>query len=125
MMYVLNILSTMKNRQSKNSETLYMETIIVELDLLKKTVIINEASEKRIHYQLIDQINKNTKEYYQPYLKRNNTKLVKPSKLITQQPKYLENQNISDIKSMFLEHPKTSRKLSKTKDFQNRCCQKF
>ena len=48
MMYVLNILSTIKNRQSKNSETLYMETIIVELDLLKKTVIINETSEKKI-----------------------------------------------------------------------------
>ena len=33
------------------------------------------------------------KEHYNSYLKRKNNKLVKRSKIITQQPKALENQN--------------------------------
>ena len=53
------------------------------------------------------------KEYYNSYLKRKNKKLVKRSKIITQQPKTLENQNLVDIQSIIIEHPKTSRKLSK------------
>ena len=56
----------------------------------------------------------NAKEYYNSYLKRNNTKLAKRSKIITQQLKALENPNIIDIKSVIIEHPKTSHKLSKT-----------
>ena len=39
--------------------------------------------------------------------------MVKPSKVITQQPKTKENSNIIDIKSITVEHPKTSCKLSK------------
>ena len=41
-------------------------------------------------------------------------KLVRRLKIITQEPKSIENSNIVDIKSIFLEHPKPSRKLSKT-----------
>ena len=40
--------------------------------------------------------------------------MVKRSKIITQQPKALENPNIIDIESLFKEHPKTSCKLSET-----------
>ena len=39
-MYILNILSTIKRSQSTNSKTLYFKTVIGELDLLKKIVII-------------------------------------------------------------------------------------
>ena len=39
---------------------------------------------------------------------------MKQSNIITQQPKTLENPNIIDIKSVTIEHPKTSNKLSKT-----------
>ena len=49
------------------------------------------------------------------FLKNENQKLVKQSKIITQQPKTIENQNIIDINSFTIEHPKTSLKLSKTK----------
>ena len=39
-MYKLDNASAIKRWQSKNFETLVMKTIIVKLDLLKKTVII-------------------------------------------------------------------------------------
>ena len=41
-------------------------------------------------------------------------KLVKRSKIITQQLKAVENPKIVDIKSVIIEHPKTWHKLSKT-----------
>ena len=40
--------------------------------------------------------------------------MVKLSKVITQQLKAIENPNIVDIKSVIIEHPKTSYKLYKT-----------
>ena len=43
-----------------------------------------------------------------------NAKLVKRSKIITQQTKTFENRNVVDIKSVTIEHPKTFHKLSKT-----------
>ena len=46
-------------------------------------------------------------------MKKKKTKLVNWSKIITQQPKSLENPNIVEIKSVIIEHQKTSRKLSK------------
>ena len=56
----------------------------------------------------------NAKEYYPSYLMNKNTKFVKRSRIITQQLKTSENANIVDIKSVIIEHPKTSCKLSKT-----------
>ena len=47
------------------------------------------------------------------YLKRKNRKSVKRSKIVTQQQKAIENTSIADIKSVIIEHPKTSHKLSK------------
>ena len=56
----------------------------------------------------------NAKEHYQPFIKKKNTESVKQSKIITQQRKTFESPNIFDIKSVVIEHPKTSHKLSKT-----------
>ena len=56
----------------------------------------------------------NVKEYYQSYLKRKNIKSVKRSKTITHQLKTFENPNIVNIKSVIIEHLKTSHKLFKT-----------
>ena len=39
---------------------------------------------------------------------------MRRSKIITQQPKTLENPDIIDIKSVTIQHPKTSYELSKT-----------
>ena len=47
-------------------------------------------------------------------MKKKNTKLVKPSKIIFHQTKTLEYSNIVDIKSAVIEHLKTSHKLSRT-----------
>ena len=57
---------------------------------------------------------RNAKEYYQSFIRTKNTKSVKQSKIIIQQPKTFENPNIADIKLVIIEHPKTSHKLSKT-----------
>ena len=58
---------------------------------------------------------KHKKKFYQSYLKKKvNAKLSNQSKLITQQPKTFENSNIVDTKLVIIEHPETSRKLSKT-----------
>ena len=46
--------------------------------------------------------------------KKENAKLENQSKLITQQPKTFKNSNIVDTKLVIIEHPETSRKLSKT-----------
>ena len=46
-------------------------------------------------------------------MRRKNIKSVKRSKIVTQQVKAIENPNIVDIKAVIIEHPKTSRKLSK------------
>ena len=56
----------------------------------------------------------NAKEHYQSFTRKKNTKSVKQSIIITQQPKRFENPNIVDIESVFIEHPKVSHKLSKT-----------
>ena len=53
----------------------------------------------------------NTKQYYQSYV---NTKLVKRSKIISQQLKTFEHPNFVDIKSVTIKHPKTSHKFFKT-----------
>ena len=58
---------------------------------------------------------RNAKEYYQSFLKNRTKKFVKRSKIITQQRNIPENPNIIDIKSVDIEHSKTSHKLSKTK----------
>ena len=47
----------------------------------------------------------NAKEYYQPNPSEKNTKLVKWSKIITQEPEALENPSIV-IKSVTIEHSK-------------------
>ena len=54
---------------------------------------------------------RNAKEHYQSFVRKKNTKSIKQSKIITYQPKTFDNPNI--IKSVIIEHPKTSRKLYK------------
>ena len=58
--------------------------------------------QKKIYIQLFATI------LTESHLKRKNTKSVKLSKVITQQPKTFENSNIVDIKSIIIEHPITS-----------------
>ena len=66
----------------------------------------------------------NAKEYYNSYLKeKKNAKLVKGLKIIIQQLKATENPNIVDIKSVIIEHPKTSHKLTPTIRQAKKVCQ--
>ena len=39
-MYILNIVGTLKKMSVNEIETLFLKTIIIELDFLRKTVII-------------------------------------------------------------------------------------
>ena len=55
-----------------------------------------------------------SKEHYQSFIRKNNWKSVKQSKINTYQSKTFENPNIVDIKLIITEHPKTSNKLTKT-----------
>ena len=56
----------------------------------------------------------NDKQRYQSFVRRNITKSVKQSEIITYQPKAFENSYIVDVKSVITEHLKTSHKLSNT-----------
>ena len=56
----------------------------------------------------------NAKESCQWFTRKKNTKSVKQSKIIIQHPKTFEGTNIVDIKSVMMEHPKISHKVSKT-----------
>ena len=56
----------------------------------------------------------NAKQHYQAVLKNKNKKSVKRSKITTQQPKAIEKPNITELESVFTEHPKNFGKLSKT-----------
>ena len=57
---------------------------------------------------------RHAKDHYQSFLRKKNRKSVKQSETFTYQPKTFENSIIVDIKSVIIEHPKTSHKLSKT-----------
>ena len=45
------------------------------------------------------------KELYNPYLKKKNTKLLKRSKIVTQQLKAIENSNAVGIQKLLLNYP--------------------
>ena len=50
----------------------------------------------------------NAREHYQSFIRKKCPKSVKQPTIITQQRKLFENPNIVDIKSVIIEHPKTS-----------------
>ena len=66
----------------------------------------------------------NAKEHYQSFLRKKDIKSEKHSEIITQQAKSFEHPNIVDIKSVIIEHQKTSitypRLTDRLKSFPNR-----
>ena len=54
----------------------------------------------------------NGKKHYQSFVRKKDRKSLKQSEIITYQPKPFENPNIIGVKSVVIEHPKTSHKLS-------------
>ena len=100
------------------SETLSSTIIVSVLDFLKNTVIIQRNTRKKdlplFETILTDKISdpRNAKEHYQSLIWKKSTKLLKKTKVITQQPKTVENPNSLDIKPVIIEHPKSSNKLS-------------
>ena len=92
-----------------NSGTLSLETATNKSNFQKKTIIVewNIKHQKKSNLHLFEtnltekkiRNPSNAKEYYQSYLKRKNSKPVKPSRIITQQLKATENPNILNIKS--------------------------
>ena len=82
-MYILNIAKAMKKMLMK-SKTLSLQTIIKELDFLKKTVIIQWSAWKKkklllITNKLIEKIPGlcDAKEHYQSFIRKKNTNSIK------------------------------------------------
>ena len=88
MMYILNILSALKKITIKELRDFIFENYYRRIEFRKKIVV---------QWNILSD--------------EDNTKLVKLSKVTTQQPKPIENQIIVDIKLVILEHLKTSHKL--------------
>ena len=106
--------SDKKRCQSMKSGTLSLKTI--RNKLLLKQLLLNEALKKDLLLlpnKLIEKIPdpRNAKEHYQSFIRKKNRKSVKQSEMITYQPKTFENPSIVNIKSVIIEHPKTSYKL--------------
>ena len=55
-----------------------------------------------------------TREHYQSFIRKKNTKSVKLSEIVTYQPETFGNPTIDDIKSVIKNYPKPSHKLPKT-----------
>ena len=99
-----------------------MKTIINELNFLKKTVIVHwkawkkkeEKKDLLFANKLIEKVPDphNAKQHYESFLRKKNRKSVKPSEMITYQPKTFQNPNTVDIKSVITEH--SAHTLSKT-----------
>ena len=117
-MHILNISSAIKKMTVHELRNFIFENYYKRNEFVKQSSYYSIKRLKKRFAIAGDQINRkivdhsNAEEYYNSYLKRKNTKLVKRSKVITQQQKPLENPNIVDIKSIAKEHPKTSCKLS-------------
>ena len=84
-MYILNIAKAMKKMLMK-SKTLSLQTIIKELDFLKKTVIIQWSAWKKKKKDLLLITNKliekipdlcDAKEHYQSFIRKKNTNSIK------------------------------------------------
>ena len=85
-MYILNIAKAMKKMLMK-SKTLSLQTILKELDFLKKTVIIQWSAWKKkkkkdlllITNKLIEKIPDlcDAKEHYQSFIRKKNTNSIK------------------------------------------------
>ena len=117
-MHILNIASAIKKMTVHELRNFIFENYYKRTGFVKESSYYSIKRLKKRFAIACDQIDRkvvdpsNVEEYYNSYLKRENTKLVKRSKVITQQQKPLENPNIVDIKSIAKEHPKTSCKLS-------------
>ena len=96
-----------------------METVISELHLINKTVIINWSVTKisllfatKLTNKILDP--SNTNESCQLYLEKNHKFYKNSQKIVAQEPETFGNPNIAAIKSVIIEHLETSHKLYKT-----------
>ena len=88
-----------------------MNTIINELDFLRKTVVFQWNPWKENIYICFQKVpdSRNPKEYYKSFLRKKNRKSVNQSEIITYKPKTFDTVDIeSDIK----EHPKNFKQIT-------------
>ena len=122
-MYILNITNVMKKMTVNRHRNFIFENYYKRIRFVKERSYYSMKRLKRKDLLLLATklIKKtpdphNTKEHYRSFIRKKNAKSVKQSKTIIQEPKSFEKLNIVDIQSVIIEHPKTLRKLSKTKD---------
>ena len=105
-----------KRFQSMKLETLSLKIIINELDFLETSKKKDlQLFETKLTGKIPDPCN--AKKYSQSFMTKKITKSTK-QKIITQQPKIFESPNIVNIKSVIIEYPKTSHKLSSHKNIR-------
>ena len=120
-MYILNITRAIKKMFVNEIRDFIFENYDKRIGLSKENSYYSMKRLKKkdlllLANKLIEKIRdpRNAKEHYQSFIRKKNTKSLKQSEIIAYQPKTFENPNIVDIKSIITEHPKNSRKLSKT-----------
>ena len=113
-MYVLDIARAIKEMSVNEIRDFIFKNYYKRIEFFKENSYYSMKYLKKdlllLANKLIEKIpaSRNTKKHYQKFIRKKNTKPVKPSEIITYQPKTFENPNIVDIKSIITEHPKTS-----------------
>ena len=120
-MYILNVVSAIKKMTVNELRDFIFENYYKRIGFVKESSHYSMKRLKRKDVVAFNQINrkiadprKAKEQTLSIIFKKTNTKSVKQSKIITQQPKTFENPNIIGIKLVNIEHTKTSHKLSKT-----------
>ena len=116
-MYVLNMVSAIKKTVNELKD-FFFENYYQRMGFARENSYYSAKHQKKglqlLATKLREKIHdsSNAKEYYESFLRKK--KLVKRSKIITQQPKPIRTANAINIKSVTIEYLKTSHKLSKT-----------
>ena len=123
-MYILNIARAIEKMPVNEIRYFIFENYYKQIGFSKESSYrsMKRLKEKKRLVVACHQINKkppnlhNSKEQYQSFMRKKNTKSVKQSEIITYQPKTFENPNIVDTKSLIKEAPKISHKLPNTEN---------
>ena len=113
-MYTLNVVRVIKKMSVNEIKSFIFENYFKRIRFSKKNNYYSMKRLKRKNFlllgnKLIEKISdpREAEEHYQSFIRNKNTKSVKQSEIITNQPRTFENPNIVDImKSVITEHKK-------------------
>ena len=111
-MYILNIAGAIRKMSVSKLRDFILENYYKRIGFVKGGSYYSMKHLKKI-FVASKQINKkipdprSSKEHYQSFIRKKDTKLVKQSRLIIYQPNTLENPNTFDMKLAITKHQKT------------------